>query len=122
MAPDSIPAVVRRAVPALRYLFDIDHYYSEGIADTLESELAAFLRFDGRLYAIWAPHTAPERRIVQPIERTDWSLLDPADLAEKTITLVTIEGDEDEGKRPGIKLAEVPMSTLFPELAKGDCS
>jgi hypothetical protein len=122
MASDSIPAVMRRAVPALRYLFDIDHYYSEGISDTLGSELAAFLCFDGRLYAIWAPQAAPEPRIVQPIERTDWSLLDSADLAKKTITLVTIEGNEDEGKRPAIRLVEVPMSALFPELVKGGCS
>lgn len=115
MASASIPRIISRGLFAQRQLFGVDHIYSENITDTSGSELAAALRINDRLYAIWAPISPADercRRVVQPFELTDWSLLDSDDSG--SVMLIQIEFPEQEDGEPRVVRQDVQFETLTP--------
>jgi hypothetical protein len=97
MADAIIPSIIVRVLPALDHLLGNIHQYSDNIAESEDSDLAAMLLVNGVLYAIWAPHNAPESRIVQPAELTVWLDIYPEDFDGETVKLLDIQLD-DQGE------------------------
>jgi hypothetical protein len=118
MADAIIPANILRVLPVLRHSFGIDHHYSDDIADSADSDLAAMLRLNGRLYAVWSPRANPDPRIVQSAERTQWSDLYPEDLEEEVVKLVDVEVTGDEVRR--VLVSDMPLALVLRELLGRD--
>lgn len=93
MATAIIPRTVSRALAALRHLLGTEHTYSDTKGDFDGAELAAFLRLNGQLYAIWIQSGSVPT--VQLASMTDWSLCDdPTEQQVKIIEMRTNENDE----------------------------